>query len=289
MTAAMNGIPAATSSTFRFVIKPLDPFWTANVVVWLGYVLALMVPWFGTYPVLMMLPNKLAIAGTGMAMTAALRTVRLRRRPSRVPLPVVAVATCMVAAVLLDVIVVVMTQGPSAILMRWEGSVRVLEGGIPLPGRIGQYATIFAAWTLAFRLFDGSNAAASAPHQAAAAQSGHGTLVVSGSTVRARDGARVVLLERDEIEWIAADGDYVRIHASSRTFLIRSTMKQTTRVLAPLGFARIHRSAIVNPRHVREIVRDGRGEFIVLLRGGARVRASQTYASQVDALTRTTD
>jgi hypothetical protein len=40
----------------------------------------------------------------------------------------------------------------------------------------------------------------------------------------------------------------------------------------------------VNPRRVREIVREGNGESSVVLRNGVRVRVGRNYASQVGAL-----
>jgi two-component system LytT family response regulator len=44
--------------------------------------------------------------------------------------------------------------------------------------------------------------------------------------------------------------------------------------LNPRHFARVHRSAIVNLDRVREIVHDSRGDHVVVLTTGARVKTS---------------
>jgi two-component system LytT family response regulator len=49
------------------------------------------------------------------------------------------------------------------------------------------------------------------------------------------------------------------------------------RQLAPAGFARAHRSAIVNLRRVRELQPLFGGESVILLHGGAKVTLSRGY------------
>lgn len=287
----MNGVPSTTNAPLM-AARGVDTFWTVNVVVWLAYAMALMIPWLGTYPVSLMLPNKLVIAATGMATTGLLRGTVGRMTGTAVGPRLQAVLTCLLCvlgAMVIDVVVIALTQGPSALALRWDGSVRLIEGGIPLPGRVGQYAIILVAWSLGFKLLEQRNrqpAIDGEPNVSSRPVGGavHETLSAFGSTVRARDGARMILLDAHEIEWIAADGDYVRLYAGARSVLIRATMKHSADILEPLGFVRIHRSAIVNPGHVREIVCLGAGEHRVVLRSGTRVKASQNYAKQVGML-----
>ena len=153
-----------------------------------------------------------------------------------------------------------------------------------MPGRIGQYAILLVAWSLGWHLFARRRTDGAVSPSVPLSESAEGALCVVGTTVRARDGHRVIILGRDEIDWIAADGDYIRIHSGSKNFLIRATMKHSAAVLEAIGFRRVHRSAIVNPRRVREIVRERNGECSVLLRNGFRVRVGRNYASQVAVL-----
>src|SRR5688572_20038548 len=36
-----------------------------------------------------------------------------------------------------------------------------------------------------------------------------------------RDGSRVLLFDQQDIDWIGADGDYVRVHVKGRSYLVR--------------------------------------------------------------------
>jgi two-component system LytT family response regulator len=92
-----------------------------------------------------------------------------------------------------------------------------------------------------------------------------------------RDRGRVALLEPHDVEWLAADGDYVRITAGSRTFLMRETLTAMTARLTPPTFVRIHRSTLVNVEHIRELKPLANREFLVVMRSGIQLRSSRTF------------
>jgi two-component system LytT family response regulator len=79
-----------------------------------------------------------------------------------------------------------------------------------------------------------------------------------------------------DIEWIEAADYYVCLHAGGKRHLLRESIKTLESKLDPSKFVRLHRSAIVNIDHVREIHRDGRSEGWVLLSTGERVRLNRT-------------
>lgn len=89
-----------------------------------------------------------------------------------------------------------------------------------------------------------------------------------------RIGAREVVVAVDDLDWIEADTYCVRLHAGARTFVVRERMHALESSLDPGCFARIHRSAIVNIGRIREIVHEGRGEHVVVLATGVRIRTS---------------
>jgi two-component system, LytTR family, response regulator len=99
-----------------------------------------------------------------------------------------------------------------------------------------------------------------------------------------RDRGRIVLLDPHDVEYIAADGDYVRITTSARTYLVRETLTAMAARLAPTRFVRIHRSTIVNVEHVRELKPLLNREFLVVMRSGARLRASRTFDESLRTL-----
>jgi two-component system LytT family response regulator len=56
-----------------------------------------------------------------------------------------------------------------------------------------------------------------------------------------------------EIRWVQAQGDFVKIHLKSRSFLVRLTMGKVEKMLDPSLFSRIHKSTIVNMANVRRV------------------------------------
>ena len=95
--------------------------------------------------------------------------------------------------------------------------------------------------------------------------------------IAVRDRGRVALLDPRDIEWVAADGDYVRIHASARSYLVRETLTAMAERLCAPRFARIHRSTIVNVERIGELVPMPNREFVVVLRNGTKLRSSRSY------------
>ncbi|MFP2925450.1 LytR/AlgR family response regulator transcription factor [Pyxidicoccus sp. 3LG] len=99
-----------------------------------------------------------------------------------------------------------------------------------------------------------------------------------------RDTGRVVFLDVDEIEYIEAADYYVQIHAGGKAYLHRETMQSLEARLDPERFMRIHRSAIVNSRRIRELRSEGRRDLIVVLTGGAELRVARSHREKFQHL-----
>lgn len=107
---------------------------------------------------------------------------------------------------------------------------------------------------------------------------------LSGDRMVLKFNRKMVLLEVDEIDWIEADGPYVRFHTTKKTYMIRSRLKNVEKQLDPERFVRIHRSRIVNFRRIREIApHPGRGA-IVTLSNGQRVKMSRGYYEKWESI-----
>ena len=89
----------------------------------------------------------------------------------------------------------------------------------------------------------------------------------------------------NDIEWIEAAAYYVCLHAAGKKHLLRESIRALEAKLDAKKFVRLHRSAIVNIDHVREIHRDGRSEGWVLLSTGTRVRLNKSGWRKLAALT----
>ena len=66
-------------------------------------------------------------------------------------------------------------------------------------------------------------------------------------------GGRLFFLRTDEIDWIEAAGNYVRLHVGNTSHLLRETMNAIEGRLDPEKFFRIHRSRIVNMERIQEL------------------------------------
>jgi two-component system, LytTR family, response regulator len=89
------------------------------------------------------------------------------------------------------------------------------------------------------------------------------------------NGAKNVLIAVADIAWIEAADYYSCLHVGTKNYMLREPIKQLAVTLDPAKFVRVHRSAIVNLDHVREIVRDGQGEGSITMNNGHRLKMSK--------------
>ena len=102
----------------------------------------------------------------------------------------------------------------------------------------------------------------------------------------ARRGGRHYFVRTAELEWLEAEGNYLRLHAGGATHLVRLTMKEAEARLDPAQFVRIHRSTIVAIDRIALIETGDTGEYVVTTRDGTRLPASRSYNARVRALLR---
>ncbi len=92
---------------------------------------------------------------------------------------------------------------------------------------------------------------------------------------------RVILLRVEEIDWVEAQGGYVRIHTGAGKYLLREKISAMEQRLPPDRFVRIHRSAIVNLESVKELLPHRYGSCTVILEDGTRLVMSRTFRDGV--------
>jgi two-component system LytT family response regulator len=96
-----------------------------------------------------------------------------------------------------------------------------------------------------------------------------------------KSGGRVFFLRTDEIDWIEAAGNYVRLHLGEESHLFRETMNGMEGRLDTRRFVRIHRSRIVNTERIKELQPWFNGEYVVILRNGTRLTLSRGYREKL--------
>jgi two-component system LytT family response regulator len=93
--------------------------------------------------------------------------------------------------------------------------------------------------------------------------------------VMVKSNGRLLFLRFEAIDWVEAMGDYVKLHVSGQSHLLRGRMNEWEMKLPGRSFRRIHRSSIVNLDRIKECVPTFGGEYIVVLTTGARLKASR--------------
>ena len=99
-----------------------------------------------------------------------------------------------------------------------------------------------------------------------------------------RSGGKTIFLRTDEVDWVEASGNYVRLHANGEAHVLRESMKNMEAKLDNDLFVRIHRSAIVNVDRIRELHPWFHGEYVVILQDGTRLMASRVFSDRLDRL-----
>jgi two-component system, LytTR family, response regulator len=97
-----------------------------------------------------------------------------------------------------------------------------------------------------------------------------------------RSGRETVRVPVESIEWVDAAGDYLCIHASGQTHILRATMREMENLLDPRLFQRVHRSTIVNLTRVKSLRAHMNGEYFLRLDGGQELKLSRTYRDKVE-------
>jgi two-component system LytT family response regulator len=98
-----------------------------------------------------------------------------------------------------------------------------------------------------------------------------------------RSGGRMLLLPVDSVDWIGAAGNYAELHAGRDTHMVRGTLQELEARL-PDRFARIHRSAIVNLDHVKELHDWSHGDLMLHLTDGTELRLSRRYRGKLEGI-----
>jgi two-component system, LytTR family, response regulator len=93
---------------------------------------------------------------------------------------------------------------------------------------------------------------------------------------------RVSFVEIGAIDWVEAEGNYVRIHSGAQVHQLRDTMNGLIARIGERDFFRIHRSRIVNISRVKELIIAGGGDYQVVLWDGTQLGLSRLYRDALE-------
>jgi two-component system LytT family response regulator len=94
-------------------------------------------------------------------------------------------------------------------------------------------------------------------------------------------GHRNLFVRTEQIDWIEAERNYVRLHVGARAYLLRENLSHIASVLDPATFCRIHRSTIVNIDRIHAVESLFHGEYLVVLHDGTKLTSGRSYRSNL--------
>jgi two-component system LytT family response regulator len=98
---------------------------------------------------------------------------------------------------------------------------------------------------------------------------------------------RILFLPVEDIRWIEAEENYVRVCTGGESHLLREAIGHMETRLDPETFLRVHRSFIVNLHYVKEVKNEPDGDATVLMVTGERIAMSRSYRSRIHKLMKT--
>jgi two-component system LytT family response regulator len=99
--------------------------------------------------------------------------------------------------------------------------------------------------------------------------------------IMVKSAGRISFLKAEEIDWMQAQGDYVRLYAQGKKFLVREKIGEMEQQFSSDHFIRIHRSTIVNVERIKEMQPLIYGEYAVILNDGTRLTLSRSFRGKV--------
>jgi DNA-binding LytR/AlgR family response regulator len=122
-------------------------------------------------------------------------------------------------------------------------------------------------------------------HGRAAGQRASGTGHTPDSSeiipVEHQRGGATRLLDRSTVLYVQAEGDYVRIHADSGRFLVRSALSEIEERWGEYGFVRVHRSYVANLRRAVEIRPKLGGAVTIVMADGSEVPVARRQVADL--------
>ncbi|MEN8145326.1 MAG: LytTR family DNA-binding domain-containing protein [Gemmatimonadota bacterium] len=97
-----------------------------------------------------------------------------------------------------------------------------------------------------------------------------------------RIGGRAILIGIDEIHAVSGAGDYMRLHTSEGSHLVRESMNNLAARLAPHGFVRIHRSSLIRLSSLHELRPRRDGLRTAVLRTGIEFTVSRSGRTRLE-------
>jgi two-component system LytT family response regulator len=99
--------------------------------------------------------------------------------------------------------------------------------------------------------------------------------------VALRSAGKIAFVSIEDVLYVQAAENYVQLHLKTSRHLLHVPIATLESSLDPQMFLRIHRSLMVNVRHIQELETGPHGEYIVVLKNGAHLQSSRSYHEKI--------
>jgi two-component system, LytTR family, response regulator len=99
-----------------------------------------------------------------------------------------------------------------------------------------------------------------------------------------KDNGLIRIIPAQDIHYIEADDDYVRIHTKAGSYMKKSTLNHIEQTLDPKQFVRVHRSFLVPVSQLQKIEPYEKESHVALLQCGAKITVSKTGMTRLRTL-----
>lgn len=99
-----------------------------------------------------------------------------------------------------------------------------------------------------------------------------------------KENGRIIFVRPETIDWVEADGNYIRLHTEDGAHYVRETLASLESQLPAAKFMRISRSSIVNLDRVKELQPLFYGDYTVILQDGSRLSMSRSYRDRLESI-----
>ena len=94
-------------------------------------------------------------------------------------------------------------------------------------------------------------------------------------------GGKLVPVAVEDIQYIVSDRPYIAIHTAKKKYLYAMSLKQILEKLDRKDFFRVHRSSIVNLRHIAYFRSRSNGDYDIVMEKGHVIRMSRNFSKPV--------
>ncbi|GAA0322510.1 LytTR family DNA-binding domain-containing protein [Sphingomonas oligophenolica] len=149
------------------------------------------------------------------------------------------------------------------------------------PVRLGRLETAIARARDAIESREARMRLGDLAEQLAALREERGSDFRAGNYLWVQRRSETVRVDLDLIDWVGAEGEYVRLHLDSISYLHREPLSSMLQRLDARRFLRIHRSYIVNRDRIVAVRRRPAGGYKIVLAGDLELPVGRSYRALV--------